>query len=524
LHSPGADAITDGRRSRPASSPWREQALARITELEAMAATFAAWSTVVEAPLEAVQQHLRAATEAVTGQPARTRGLRLAASLSGADVERVMTNIRAAEVQLLRIAPDDYLVAVMPGLLAFVHECLDSDDPRSLRMDELAARAGAYPFDTVEREALASTVAAAHSVVRGEVARVRSLRSVILVCTIVMTLLAVGLAMLGSSRPDALPLCFAASDRVVCPTNSARAANVDVDRVIQAVASPWDVPTVELVGLIAAALGAAATMRGFRGTSVPYILPIALVMLKLPTGALTAVLGLLLMRAGFVPGFGNLDSSAQVIAWAAIFGYAQQLFTRLVDVQAGVVLESFGAGKNPLRRRRPAPAATPSSLSTQVDAAVKGAVPAALREALAGPVLSNFSGWLGVRIVDQDGVEVALGADRELTLTPGRPYHLRVSIGSRREREEDVALRISDGANAPAATFVVALESSDPAIVREERSLTVATAGEGKEVSFPLAIAADGADGWVWIRVIQRGRLVLQVELGLAPVRTGERR
>jgi hypothetical protein len=50
------------------------------------------------------------------------------------------------------------------------------------------------------------------------------------------------------------------------------------------------------------------------------------------------------MRGGFVPGLSDLDSSAQIIAWALVFGYSQELFTRLVDRQAQTVLE--GAGGN----------------------------------------------------------------------------------------------------------------------------------------------------------------------------------
>jgi hypothetical protein len=69
--------------------------------------------------------------------------------------------------------------------------------------------------------------------------------------------------------------------------------------------------------------------------------------LKLPTGALTAVLGLLLMRGGFIPGLSALDSSAQIIAWAIVFGYAQQLLTRFVDQQANTVLENVGTPTNP---------------------------------------------------------------------------------------------------------------------------------------------------------------------------------
>lgn len=48
----------------------------------------------------------------------------------------------------------------------------------------------------------------------------------------------------------------------------------------------------------------------------------------------------MLMRGQFVPGLSALDTSAQILAWALVFGYAQQLFTRLVDRQGQTVLDS----------------------------------------------------------------------------------------------------------------------------------------------------------------------------------------
>jgi hypothetical protein len=53
----------------------------------------------------------------------------------------------------------------------------------------------------------------------------------------------------------------------------------------------------------------------FVGLDGPRELLVALALLKVPLGALTAVLGLLLMSGGFVPGLSALDSSAQILAW-----------------------------------------------------------------------------------------------------------------------------------------------------------------------------------------------------------------
>jgi hypothetical protein len=53
------------------------------------------------------------------------------------------------------------------------------------------------------------------------------------------------------------------------------------------------------------------------------------------------------MRGQFVPGLSALDTSAQILAWALIFGYAQQLFTRLVDQQGQTILNNVRSSESP---------------------------------------------------------------------------------------------------------------------------------------------------------------------------------
>jgi hypothetical protein len=171
-----------------------------------------------------------------------------------------------------------------------------------------------------------------------------------------LAVLAIGVAITGFFRPTLFPLCFAPEEAgqatVVCPTGQSgpfvpdgdqRQDGVpvrDIDDVVQETASPQDLIVVELVGLTAASIASAAAIRRIRGSSERYGLPVSLAALKLPTGALTAFLGLLLMRGQFVPGLTALDTSAQILAWALVFGYAQELFTRLVDQQGQTVLDS----------------------------------------------------------------------------------------------------------------------------------------------------------------------------------------
>ena len=55
-----------------------------------------------------------------------------------------------------------------------------------------------------------------------------------------------------------------------------------------------------------------------------------------------AFFGIAFVTTGVVPGLTALDTSAQIPAWALLFGYAQQVFTRLADQQGNVLTSVRG--------------------------------------------------------------------------------------------------------------------------------------------------------------------------------------
>jgi hypothetical protein len=370
--------------TRPVGGPvgvaWREGTLTRAKELEALCAWVHANQAVSngnrngDALTEAVAQHLAAAREAAT------RESRLATPHNGARLERAMSNLDAAEAQILNLAGVDYLAGQLPSLVNHVQRHLKPQDPRRIELERIAAALDAVDKDKaalssedraalkrkeidVSRGMIVTAVRGASSAALREQLRVRSFRNVLLATTLVLTLLAAGTAILGWVSPRTLPLCFTPQDGstvvIVCPTEQSTPIELapadgpvpDVDERVEGSTSRGDLLLVEVVGLMGAAIAAAAAIRGIRGSSEPYGLPVALALLKLPTGAITAILGLLLMRGEFVPGLSALDTSAQILAWAIVFGYAQQLFTRLVDQQAHAVLDDVRGA-----RAEPAPA------------------------------------------------------------------------------------------------------------------------------------------------------------------------
>ena len=370
----------------PVSVPWREGTLTRATELESLCAWVQATHSKDQCNVlvSAVTKHLEAARQAAEGEPLKPRK-RLRLFRNASLLERAKSNLDAAEAQLLNFAPSEYVLGQMPSLLQHVRCHLLPADPRRQELERIGRRLGVTDPDhplqgtdakvdrekkirivSEERGSIVTAVRGASSAALREQLRVRSFRNVLAITTLLMGTLAVGLALVGFFRPTMIPLCFAPEESgeavVVCPTaqsepfSTSRAATearqadrtaIDIDDGIEDAAKPQDIIVVELIGLTAAAVAAAAAIRGIRGSSERLGVPIALVLLKLPTGAITAFLGLLLMRGQFVPGLSALDTSAQILAWALV-GYAQQLFTRLVDRQGQTVLDGVGGAGKPL--------------------------------------------------------------------------------------------------------------------------------------------------------------------------------
>lgn len=357
-HEPGIGAFPIGG---PTTKAWREQALTRIAEVHRRADLLSRGrdgDATAESLAETIDGHLEAARGAAKGDG--QKGLdQLRSWLGGASLERAASNIDAAEADLLTLMPLTDLRAQMPSVMAHVRSHLQPDDPRRVRVEAINDRGEPPELDELDRGTVVGAVRAASSEARREVIRVRSFRNVLLVAAGLLTLAAAGIATLGIVNPDVIPLCFKPGNHIVCPTGEAPLTEgAGVEAVTRETTSSWDLPLIELVGLIAAAVASAASLSRIKGTSIPYSLPVALSLLKLPTGALTAVLGLLLMRGEFIPGLSALDTSGQIVAWAVIFGAAQHLFTRMVDQQAQTILEGVGS---PTGASEPAPATAPAS-------------------------------------------------------------------------------------------------------------------------------------------------------------------
>ena len=299
---------------------------------------------------------------------------------TSSQIQRAMSNLDAAEVLILNFAPPRYLVGQMPCLLNHVQRNLPPTDSRRQEFARIAQRVGVkdadHPLVDKTKEPSSAQLAEAEEIVereRGKIVtivrgassaalrdqlRLRSFRNILAVTIMGLTVLAISLAIFGWFYPTRVPLCFQPSldngqTVIVCPTAYSsrlplnQLPGPELNAAVARAAKPWDHLTVELVGLIAAAVVATIRIRKIRGSSEAPDLPVLLALLKLPMGAIIAFLGILLVRGGFVPGLSALDTPAQILSWALVFGFAQQLFTRLVDQQGQTVLDNVRGADRP---------------------------------------------------------------------------------------------------------------------------------------------------------------------------------
>lgn len=326
--------------SRTHRTAWRERAAARVLFLEQQAARERC--RAVEDPAEQCQREetlegiARQLEEAGNAISARRRPFSGSAAL-----ERTWANVRATDVMLLMLCAEEDLPGRSADVLSHVEQHLRPVDPLRMKVSAVAERMGTKGPLPGDRVLLALALSASYDGLDAEFSRVRSLSLILRVATFFVLLGVCGLAAWGWYCPDSLNMCFLPEGKkfAACPSGE---VPLNPKSVPSDYAQRVDVLVTEAAGLAGAALTVIASLRRIQGTSSPYMLPLSAALLKFPTGALTAFIGVLLIRGAFVPGLSDLDSSPQIVAWAVIFGAAQQLVTRFVDERARETLSDVG--------------------------------------------------------------------------------------------------------------------------------------------------------------------------------------
>lgn len=251
----------------------------------------------------------------------------------GLTVVTAYESVHAAEVFLVDLLSDDEIRVRMPSVLARARTVLDADDPLQHGVNRLNPDIDV--IDEVCRVNFKEAMRAGFQAEDRIYLRIRTFRNLVVKCTVLLFVLVGVMIWLVAMHPQSMPLCFAPG---VTGVGGGPAAPTICPSGDHMPPSSTDIMIVAGLGLLGSAVAAAFSIRRVQGTPNPYDIPVALTFFKLPLGAFTAVTGLLLLGGDFVPGLSDLDNQRQILAYALVFGYAQQLISRLVDERARTIV------------------------------------------------------------------------------------------------------------------------------------------------------------------------------------------
>jgi hypothetical protein len=257
-------------------------------------------------------------------------------------------SLHAADVFLVDLLPDEQIQVLVPSVVARATAALTPGDPRRAAIEQLPQQVA--ELRPGYRTAVQQAMRIGYDASDRTHVRVRNFRNMLFASAALLLVLLGALVLLVARSPEAMPLCFTPGNTSVATTTAAAEAQTVCPSGDGKHPSGGDVVIVAGLGLLGGALAAAFSIRNVRGTSTPYDVPIALALLKPPLGALTAVSSILLLGGNFVPGLSELDSQRQILAYALVFGYAQQLISRLIDNQADLIMKNLpgkDGGDNP---------------------------------------------------------------------------------------------------------------------------------------------------------------------------------
>jgi hypothetical protein len=250
---------------------------------------------------------------------------------SGWHIERAWRALHEAEIYLAAADPD--LPSRLPGLRARVRMYLDETDPRRQAMEQPAP----------DRTIVVDAMRAAFDSSDDAHAAARALRNKLIVISIALFVLNTLLGLVGLLKPGLVPMCIPPNmsvQQALCPTGSATA-------------SGWDVWMVQLFGALGATISVVLLLIRRRPDLSPYVLIGYQALVKILLGAALSVVGLLALGAGLVSGIVYVGSQAALLLWSVLFGYAQQVGTRLLDNYADRLMDEV----RPLPERVTAPEA-----------------------------------------------------------------------------------------------------------------------------------------------------------------------
>jgi hypothetical protein len=244
---------------------------------------------------------------------------------SGERIERGWSAVHQAEDALLMLEPRQAVLQDIPVIQQELNETLDSKDARYVDFTgKLTKMAKDEKLDDDEIKSLIHIRQLIHRATDDTHQGLRGFRNLVVVTCAVLAVMLVVAVIWHLINPNFLSLCTGGSASV-CPNGTSTPHSLDLAEVVG-------------VGLLAGLLAALLSLGKLQVTS-PYNLPRVQVVLKAVAGATTALLGILILQSGLIFDAATTTGAA-FLAYAALFGYSQELFTRIVDRHVSSLLST----------------------------------------------------------------------------------------------------------------------------------------------------------------------------------------
>jgi len=255
---------------------------------------------------------------------------RLIAWVTGSAVTTAWESVHQAAAQLVQLESDETVRSSLPRLLDWIGQVMDKGPMRDRYERELTAIIeGKKPVDRTLVHQAHQDVLTSNNEWH---ANLRTFRNVLLLAAGVLVLALLALAIWHAVNRQFVSLCDpnAAEGHHCFRGDKPRSA---------------DIAAIELVGAIGGLLSVAFGLGSEKSAPSRYNVRFAQMLLKPAAGAATAVVGVLLVQSGLIVAPAQKNSETLFLAYAAIFGFSQQLLTQFVDKRAGKLLGTDDASK-----------------------------------------------------------------------------------------------------------------------------------------------------------------------------------
>jgi hypothetical protein len=249
---------------------------------------------------------------------------------TGTKVTAAWESVHSAEAELVEIGSDADVSASLPRLWSWMQQAMTEAERASYKDKLEGMLSGKDVLDrNLVRQAYQDVIRANNDMHTG----MRSFRNTLLLVSGGLAAVLIALGIWHSVNPSFLSFCTGTGTGRVCPGGGGPAG-----------------PTVfeiELVGALGGLLAVAFLIGEFKQPPGRYKLITGQLVLKPVAGAAAAMLAVLFLQSGLiVKQSGKATSIEIILGYAALFGFSQQLLTRIVDKRASAIVEGQEEGKS----------------------------------------------------------------------------------------------------------------------------------------------------------------------------------